>query len=74
MKAEKIKSLLEVGIKDAIVHVSDNNGSCDHFKVEVKSPAFRGLDLVEQHRLVYQVLDQYMLRDIHALQIKTNIN
>ena len=73
MKAEKIKSLLEIGIKDAHVEVSDKNGSCDHFSVVVKSQVFKGLGLVEQHQMIYKILNDYMLRDIHALQIKTSV-
>ncbi len=73
MNAEKIKTLLETGIKDAQVEVSDKNGSCDHFSVEVKSQAFQGLGLVEQHQLIYKILNKYLLHDIHALQIKTSV-
>jgi BolA protein len=40
-----------------------------HYTVTIVSPKFAGKSLLERHRLVYQVLADMMLKDIHALKI-----
>jgi stress-induced morphogen len=54
------------------VEVIDRTGGGDHFQVTVVSPAFEGLSLVAQHRLVYDALAE-PLGDgtIHELRIST---
>ena len=46
-------------------------GSKDHFNVIIISKSFNGLTLIEQHRLVYKILDDMVTKEIHALQLKT---
>jgi len=52
--------------------VVDRTGTGDHFHVTVASSRFDGMSLVEQHRLVYDALEE-PLRDgtIHELRITT---
>lgn len=40
-----------------------------HFKVQLVSDRFEGLNRVARHRLVYDCLHDMMHRDIHALTI-----
>ncbi len=40
-----------------------------HFRVEIESEKFAGLSRVACQRLVYQVLDEEMKTDIHALTL-----
>src|SRR5512133_634194 len=52
---------LEALLRDAFpeateVRVTDRTGGGDHFQIEVTSPRFAGLSLVEQHRLVNDAL------------------
>jgi stress-induced morphogen len=68
---------LESTLRDAFpeateVRVTDRTGGGDHFLIEVTSPRFDGLPLLEQHRLVNDALAG-PLRDgtIHELRIKT---
>lgn len=42
-----------------------------HFRVHITSAAFNGQSMLEQHRLVYEVLDEMMKTDIHALSVKS---
>ena len=51
----------------------DGTGSGTHFRVRIASPQFAGLRMVEQHRLVYDALRDYIQRDrgVHALAIET---
>lgn len=42
-----------------------------HFHVRIVSPAFEGLARVRRHRLVYDRLNLWMPRGIHALALET---
>ena len=43
-----------------------------HYIVTIVSQSFRGLSLLEQHRLVYDTLGEMMGREIHALALSTS--
>lgn len=40
-----------------------------HFAITIASPAFQGKTLIQQHRLIYSALGDFMDSDIHALRI-----
>jgi BolA family transcriptional regulator, general stress-responsive regulator len=42
-----------------------------HYAVRIVSETFEGKKLLEQHRLVKEVLKDLMGKEIHALQLKT---
>jgi stress-induced morphogen len=70
---ETLRADLERAFPDASeLSVVDRTGMGDHFQVTVATERFRGLSLVEQHKLVYDALAD-PLRDgtIHELRIKT---
>jgi stress-induced morphogen len=73
MSTEPLQTLLEQAFPDATeLSVADRTGSGDHFQVNVRSPRFDGLSLVEQHKLVYAALaDPLADGTIHALRIST---
>lgn len=60
---------------DAIVTVTDRTGTMDHLKVIIVSEAFRGKNLLDRHRLIYEALDT-PLKDgrIHALELTARTN
>jgi stress-induced morphogen len=71
--SETLRELLEHAFPEASdVDVVDRTGDGDHFLVTVQSGRFRGLSLVDQHRLVYDAL-AVPRKDgtIHELRIKT---
>ena len=73
MSVERLRGLLETAFPEAAdLSVVDRTGGGDHFHVSVQSGRFRGLSLVDQHRLVYEALSA-PLQDgtIHELRIKT---
>jgi BolA protein len=47
-------------------------GGAGHFRIHIQSPAFKGLNRVQQHRLVYDALSSWIPNEIHALAIITN--
>ena len=73
MTPEDVERLIEDGIEDANATVTRARGEHDddHLAATVVSPAFAGLSLVDQHKLVYDALGDHMTHDIHALELET---
>ncbi|NQV37622.1 MAG: BolA family transcriptional regulator [Candidatus Marinimicrobia bacterium] len=42
-----------------------------HLKATIVSQAFEGLDLIDRHRKVYELVNDLMQNEIHALSMKT---
>ena len=68
MDPDEIKRLIEAGIPGCQAEV-DGDGT--HFTARVISDQFAGKNLLQQHRIVYQVLGDRMGTTIHALSIQT---
>ncbi|HXO17170.1 MAG TPA: BolA/IbaG family iron-sulfur metabolism protein [Candidatus Dormibacteraeota bacterium] len=64
--------LILTELPDAEVGIFDRTGTMDHFNVTVRSKAFVGKTLIEQHQLVYGAL-KGALKDgrVHAVELKT---
>jgi len=72
MSADEIRRRIETALGDAKVEVVDLTGTEDHYQATVTSARFRGLPLLDQHRLVYQALgDALGEGPIHALTLRT---
>ena len=50
---------------------SDGTGSGTHFRVRIASPLFTQIPRVARHRLVYDALQDFIDRGVHALAIET---
>lgn len=50
---------------------ADGTGYGTHFRVRIASPLFAGLSRVARHRLVYDALQDFVDRGLHALAIET---
>jgi len=60
-------------LPDAEVTVEDLTGGGDHLQVSVVSEAFRDLNRVRQHQLVYGALQEELASEaIHALALRTS--
>jgi len=69
---DEIKSTLSKGLPVSVVETQDLTGGGDHWQVIIVSPAFEGKGLVEQHRMVNEVLKAPLAdQRIHALSLKT---
>ncbi len=68
---EEIQQMVLNAFPDAEVVVEDMMGTGDHFEISVTSAAFAGKPLIEQHRLVFAVLEKEMNDRIHAVKLKT---
>jgi stress-induced morphogen len=69
---DSLTALIRAEMPDAQVDVFDRTGTMDHFNVTVRSSAFAGKTLIEQHQLVYGALKP-ALKDgrVHAVELKT---
>ncbi len=72
IESRALTSLIRAELPDAEVGVMDRTGTMDHFNVTVRSKAFAGKTLIEQHQLVYGAL-KGALKDgrVHAVELKT---
>jgi stress-induced morphogen len=70
---ERLEPLLRAAFPDAAeLAVIDRTGTGDHFHVTVASSRFDGLSLVDQHKLIYEVLAEPLADGtIHELRITT---
>ncbi len=67
-----LTALIRAQIPDAHVDVVDRTGTMDHFNVKVRSNAFTGKTLIEQHQMVYGALrDALADGRVHAVELKT---
>jgi stress-induced morphogen len=73
MDLEAIERQIESELPDATADVRRARGphDDDHLAATVRSPAFEGESLVDQHQRVYDALDELMTTDIHAIELST---
>jgi len=73
MNTELIEKKLKESFPDAEISLSDYKHDGAHVLVDIASSRFQGLSLVEQHRLVYVALGDFLQSgEVHALKIKTS--
>ena len=70
---ELIKKLIQEQIQDAVVEVNDLTGTNDHLGIQITSKVFIGKPLIEQHRIIMDILKEPMKGQVHAIKIKTKI-
>jgi stress-induced morphogen len=72
MAANLIRDLLDRAFPGDEIDVEDRTGGGDHFQVTIVSPAFNGLALIQQHKLVNAALAAPLADGtIHELRIRT---
>ena len=71
MDFNEIKQIIQKGIPDAQVEITDLTGGSDHLGISVTSSLFEGKMLLAQHRMVMDLLKESLSRDLHAVKIKT---
>ena len=68
---EDLTVYVQRSLTDATVSVTDRTGTMDHFNIQVVSDMFKGKNMLDRHRMIYQALDEPMKDGrIHALEIK----
>ena len=71
METEQIILMTKKGIPNSEVSVVDLKGTGDHFSALIISDLFKGVGLVDRHKMVYNTISDVMTNQIHAMQIKT---
>jgi acid stress-induced BolA-like protein IbaG/YrbA len=68
METETVRKILADGLEHEYLHLT---GDGRHFDLTIVSGAFQGLGKIQQHQMIYKVLGDLMIEDVHALNIKT---
>lgn len=77
MDTSDIEDLIEAEIEDAEATVTtprvhqDEEHEDAHYAAVVVSPAFEGVSLVDQHKMVYDAIGDHMTQSVHAMEIQT---
>jgi stress-induced morphogen len=71
IQKETVTQYIRQALPDAEVSVTDLTGTADHLSVRVVSDSFKGKNLLDRHRMIYQALSAPMKDGrIHALELK----
>lgn len=73
MTPDQVRDLVLKEFSGAAVEVSDMTGTSDHFEITVTSIVFAGKTLIDQHKMVFAVLEEGMRDPIHAVKIRTRV-
>ena len=69
---KEIKEKIEKNLPSSIVEIIDERDDGMHYKAIVKSRNFKGKSLVEQHRIVLDILkEDFKNGSLHSLSIET---
>ena len=71
MDFDQVRQLILQGIPDGEVDISYLRGDSDHLNIIVASDEFQGKGLLEQHRMVMNLLKGALADRLHAVKIKT---
>ena len=68
---EEIKKHILEAIPDASIEIKDLMGDNNHYSAIVKSKIFKGMNRIDQHKLIYKSLKGKMGNELHALSLTT---
>lgn len=69
---DELVGLVREKLEAEEILIEDLTGAQDHYRIEIRSEAFHGLKLIDQHRLVQSAVQvAYDDGRLHALSIKT---
>ncbi len=67
-----LEARLSAAFPDATITVEALENDGDHYRATIVSAAFKGLNRVRQHQLVYDSLQGAVGGEIHALALQTS--
>ena len=72
MTPNELKKKIETLAAGTQAEIIDLTGTQDHYQAIIISPAFEGKMMIDQHRMVYQLLQAEVdSGEVHALTLKT---
>lgn len=66
-----LEDLLTSSFPESKILLKDLVGDEDHYELTISSPLFANKSKIEQHKMVNNVLKEYLGKTLHALTIKT---
>lgn len=72
MQIHELKSRIENGLPGASVEILDPRRDGVHLQANVVYQGFDGKSLLEQHRMVYGLLEEELKGELHALALQTS--
>lgn len=72
MQASEIETMILQALPNASVQIEDLAGDGDHYRAIIVAEQFRGLNRVQQHRLVNEALGDKLGGELHALALQTS--
>lgn len=80
-RIERMRNILEDSLAPEALEIIDDShlhaghagarSGKGHYRIIISSQAFADKSMLEQHRIIYDALDEMMKTDIHALSIKS---
>ena len=67
----ELEHRLRQAFPEAEISIQDLAGDGDHYRARIVSAAFKGLNRVRQHQLVYDALEGAVGGELHALALET---
>lgn len=67
----EVENIIRETLADAKVEINDLTGTQDHLGITIISDAFEGKGLLQQHRMVMDILKEKLKSELHAVQLKT---
>jgi len=71
IEQNKLEKIITDKFPNSRILVEDLAGDNNHYSVTIESSMFNGLSRIQQHQLVYKLLDGLMDSELHAMQLKT---
>ncbi len=72
MSPQQLKEKLQTLSPGTVADVMDLTGTQDHYQAVIVSPAFEGKMMIDQHRMVFDLLKKEVdTEEVHALTLKT---
>lgn len=72
MNAQELKQRIETLAPETVATIKDLTGTQDHWQAVIVSPAFEGKMMLDQHKMIYALLDaEIQSNEVHALTLKT---
>lgn len=68
---EKIKDILEKYFPNSEIIINNLGNSDKNYIINIKSNLFNKKTKVDQHKMVYSILKQFIGNELHAVSIKT---
>ncbi|MFK8040431.1 MAG: BolA family protein [Rickettsiaceae bacterium] len=68
---EALFKIISEKFSNAKINISDFVGDQNHYTIEIIDHQFKGMSLLNQHKMVQNALSEILKEQLHAVTIKT---